>query len=148
MKLVSEDLKTTLTQTITIADDRVHHIDAVKIRLLMYNAPAGTFTLSLKEGATTYASKSFTSADIKSDLSTADNYAHLYKAIQFDYTVPLNAGSYDFVLSHSGYTYSGTSFIGWIKSHENIFNTRTDALNTILDNPQDILLYEKKIGGL
>jgi len=147
-KLVTEELKTDLTQTITITDELIHHIDAVKIKLVMYNEPSGTFTLSLKEGATTYASKSFTSADIKTDLSTTDAYAWLYKAIQFDYTIPLRAGSYDFVLSHSGYTYSDSSFLGWVKSHENIFNSLSDAYSGDTNNPQDILIYEKKIGGL
>ena len=139
--IVVDELDTTLSQTITLDYDRIYHVAGIKIKLLMYNSPAGTFTLSLNKDATTLASASFTSADIKSDLSTTDDYAYLYKALNF--SLPLKKGSYQLVLSSSGYTYSASSFIGWIKSHENVFIEPTTSLDNFIDNPLDVLIYEK-----
>ena len=142
--LVTEELKTTLTETIHLKYDKIYHIEGFKIRLVMFNAPAGTFTLSVKQGAATLISKDFTSADIKSDLSTTDNYAWIDKAIVFDDLLALKKGSYDLVLSSSGYTYSAIGFLGWVKSHENIFNEREDAFVVYTTNPLDVLIYERK----
>jgi len=139
--IVVDELVTTLTQTVTLNYDRIYHVAGLKIKLLMYNSPSGTFTLSVKQGATTLASKSFTSADIKTDLSTTDDYAYLYKAL--DFSLPLKKGNYDLVLSSSGYTFSVSSFIGWIKSHENIFIEKTTEPSSFIDNPLDVLIYEK-----
>lgn len=139
--IVCDELKTTLTQTINLKYDRVYQIAGIKINVLMYNAPSGTFTLSVKSGVTTLASANFTSADIKSDLSTSDNYAYIYKALNIE--LPLKKGSYDLVLSSSGYTYDKASFLGWIKSHENIFNSQETVATTFVDNPFDVLIYEK-----
>jgi hypothetical protein len=88
----------------------------------MNNAPAGTFTLSIKSGATTLCSKSFTSADIKTSLGTVNNYAHVFYPIVFDSPSFLGRGSYDVVLSASGYTGTNSSFIAWIQQHENLNN--------------------------
>ena len=137
--LVADELITTLTQTVNLSYDRVYHIAGLKIKLIMYNAPSGTFTLSIKSGATTLASTDFTSADIKTDLSTADNYAHIYKALTF--SLPLKKGAYDLVLSSSGYTYSATSFLGWCKSFENVFNQEVDDTVLYHDKPFDYLVY-------
>lgn len=140
-KIVVDELITTLTQDVNLVYDRIYHVSGIKIKILMYNAPAGTFTLSIKQSGNTLASKSFTSADIKSDLSTTDNYAYLYKAL--DFSLPLKKGTYNLELSSSGYTYDIASFIGWIKSHESVFNTVTGTANTFADNPLDVLIYEK-----
>lgn len=146
--LVVDELKTTLTQTITFNQYRKYHIEAIKIKLLMFNAPSGTFTLTIKQGGTSLASKSFTSADIKTDLSTSDNYAYLYKALDFDNSLILKNGTYDFELSSSGYTFSNSSYLGWIKSHENIFNDLTTVSSSFQFNPYDVLIYERRRGDL
>lgn len=138
--LVCDELIGTLTQEINFNNYRTYHIEGIKIKLLMYNAPSGTFTLSIKDGATTLVSAEFTSADIKTDLETSDNYCWLYKALNI--AAPLKAGSYNLVLSSSGYTYSENSFIGWIKSHENIFNDRSIPAVYYTSNPFDVLIYE------
>lgn len=138
--LVVDELLTTLTQTVNFEYDRRYHVAGIKIKLLMYNSPSGTFTLSLKDGATTLASADFTSTVIKSDLSTSDNYAHLYKALTF--SLPLKKGSYDLVLSSSGYTYSSSSFLGWVKSYENVFNEEVDSTQPFNNKPFDFLIYE------
>ena len=138
--LVCDELITTLSQTINLTHNRIYHVAGIKISLLMYNAPSGTFTLSIKSSGTTLSSFDFTSADIKTDLSTTDNYAHIYKALNF--SLPLKKGSYEFVLSPADYTYSSTSFIGWVKSYINVFNAEVDSLVPYNDKPFDFLIYE------
>lgn len=141
--LVCDELVTTLEQSITLTQYRVYHIEALKIRIVMYNAPSGTFTLSVKSGVTTLASKDFTSAEIKSNLSTTDDYAYIDKLIQFDNALALKSGVYTLELSSSGYSYTSESFIGWVKSYENIFNDQSDNTESHIENPFDFLIYEK-----
>jgi len=143
--LVVEELKTTLSQSFTYNLNRRSIIAAVRPYIFMYNSPSGTFTLSLKEGATTHASKTFTSADIKSDLSTSDNYAHLWKALEFSNPIYLSKGTYTLELSHSGYSFSESSYLGWIKEHENIFNNTSDLTGvSVFDYPFSYQIFEKK----
>lgn len=142
--LVTEELKTTLTQTITLAKDKTYHIKGIKPKLLVYSAPAGTFTYKIKQGGTTLAtSNTFTSSECQTELSTSDNYMWLNKQINFPALIALKKGTYDIELSSVGYTYSGNSFLGWVKSHENIFNERTDAYADYTSNPLDVLIYER-----
>ena len=142
--LVVEDMYTILEQDFTVNHNRRYLIEGIKIYLMMYNSPAGTFTLSVKQSAATIASKSFTSADIKTDLSTSNNYAHLWKALAFANPLMLSRGDYTLELSHSGYTHSDTSYLGWVKPHENIFN-ETDGFNSnIALNPLGFRLIENK----
>lgn len=141
-KVVCDELKTTLSQTIYLKYDRIYHIGGIKIGLVMYNAPLGTFTLSLKDnGGTTLTSESFTSSDIKSDLSTTDNYAYIDKALNI--TAPIKKGTYSLELSASGYTYSSSSFLGWIKPHENLFNPTETTPTEFTENPFRYLIYER-----
>lgn len=141
--IVCDELITTLTQTIVYNDDKlVRHIGGIKPRILMFNAPTGTFTATLKLGASELASQTFTSASIKTLMATTDNYAYLYVPLLFDTVCPIAPNTYTIVLSSSGYTYSGSSFIAWIKSFESIYITPTDAYISPEDNPMDILIYE------
>lgn len=141
--LAAEELKTTLTESITLYYDRIYHIGGIKPKLLVYNMPAGTFTLSIKQGAATLASGSFTSASLQTQMETTDNYFWVNAAISFDGLVALKKGTYDLVLSSSGYSYSALSFLSWVKSHENIFNDRTDSFVDYTTNPLDVLIYER-----
>lgn len=143
--LVVEELNDTLTQNFTIDLNRRYFVTGIRPYIYMHNSPAGTFTLSIKEGATTHASKDFTSAEIKSDLSTSDGFAHIWKALVFSSPLMLSKGSYSLVLSHAGYTFSETSYLGWIKEFENIFNTTDGNSTSFNDNPLSFQLFEKKV---
>lgn len=140
--VVVDELKTTLTQRINLLYDRVYQIDGVSIKILMYNAPAGTFTVTLKDLlGNNLASDTFTSAEIKTALETSDNYAYCFVPISI--YAPLKKGSYDIELSASGYTYSQSSFMGWIKSHENVYNSISGTPVNFTENPFDYLLFER-----
>lgn len=131
-----KELKQTLTQEINLYQYRNYHIEGIKIGLLMFNSPSGTFILSIKKQGETIASKSFDCDDIKQDLNTTDDYAYLQKALTFN-GLKLKSGTYQLELSSSGYTYSNSSFLGWIRD----FNNNTDYFN---NTPLSFLIYENK----
>lgn len=140
--LMVETLETTITQTITFTPYRKFNLGGIKIKLFMYNSPSGTFTLSLKSGANTLWSDTFDSAELKSDMSTSDDYIYMWKGFQFSNPVIVKNGSYDLELSSSGYTYSTGSFIGWIKDYESIYNETTTTPANDFENPYTFRLYE------
>lgn len=141
--LLVEELITTLEQDFTLAGSRVYQISAIRPFVCMYAAPSGTFTFSIKSGANTLGSVSFTSADIQSDLSTSNTYAYLHKALEFTNDIPLRAGTYTLEMSSSGYTYSANSFMAWVKNNDTYF-TINGAVNNLTNNPHSFELWENK----
>ena len=139
-----QELRTTLTQDFTINLNRRYTIAGIRPYLYIHNAPAGTFTLKIKDGATELASKGFTSSQIKTELSTTDNYAHIWKGIIFDTPLLLSKGAYTIELSSSDYSFSESSYIGWIKEFENIFNETDGGNIDLFSNPFSFQLFEKK----
>ena len=76
--VVCEELKTTLEQQVNFSGDKKRILSGVKIGLVMYGAPSGTFNLALKDlSNNTIASKDFDSDYIKNGLETTDDYAYL-----------------------------------------------------------------------
>lgn len=141
--LVTTELIDTLSQDITYSGEKNIHIYGLKLRLVWFNSPSGTFTVSFKDGATTLASKSFTVADIKTELSTADDYGYIYKGIVFDNPFPIKNGTYQIELSSSGYTFSSDTFLGWAKDYEDNFIQTTDSF-TDFSAPRSVLIYTLK----
>jgi len=141
--LLVEELKTTLEQDFTLAGSRVYQISALRPFVCMYAAPSGTFTFSIKSGSNVLGSVSFTSADIQSDLNTSNNYAYIYKKLEFTNDIPLRAGSYTVEMSSSGYTYSASSFMGWAKNNDVFFDI-TGTVNNETNNPHSFELWENK----
>lgn len=143
--LVVDELRSTLTQTFTYNLHKRASIAGVRPYLLMFNSPAGTFTITLKDnGGNTLASKNFTSTEIKSDMSTAHDYVYLWKALTFDTPVQIVKGTYSLVLSSSGYGYAVGSFLGWIKEHENQFNADDGTSTGYEDIPFSYQLFSYK----
>ena len=141
--LLVEELITTLEQDFTLAGSRVYQISALRPFVCMYAAPSGTFTFSIKSGANTLGSVSFTSADIQSDLNTSNTYAYLHKALEFTNDIPLKAGTYTLEMSSSGYTYSSSSFMSWVKNND-LFFTVDGTINNETNNPHSFELWENK----
>ena len=89
------------------------------IYVYAHNAPAGNFQLAIKDGATTIATFAFTAAQVKAAFDTANDYFHGWHSLDMGDFVSLNAGTYTFELSHtSGYTYSDSSYMAWVKIFE------------------------------
>lgn len=99
-----------------------HRIIHVAPKLHIFNDPAGTFLIELKEGSTVLGSKSHTSASINTLLTAQFGIAQPYKIGYFLFTLdePVNLRlerTYTIKLSTIGYTFSATSSIGWIKEY-------------------------------
>ena len=121
--LLAEPLNSVLSQDFTIDDNSRHPIGAVIPYLYMHNAPSGTFTFSvINQLAETIISKSFTSTDLKTALGTTSNYCHVFYPIIPTNPIQFEKGNYIFQLSAIGYTKLDSSFIGWIRQHENLNN--------------------------
>ena len=143
-KLVVDELFTTLSQTFTLTKNNRFDIAAIRPYIYMHNAPAGTFTLTVKSGVTALFSKTFTSAEIKSDLSTANNYVHIWKAVTFADPSHLEAGEYELELSSAAYTYSRTSYLGWVREHENLTNELAGSPLSDYENPRAFQLLTRQ----
>lgn len=118
--LIVDELITELFQDITYSSSERAIIASIMPYLMMYNAPTGTFTFSVLNGSTVLFSKTFTSADIKASLNTTSNYAHVFFPIVPTEQVELEKGTYRFKLTSSGYTFSESAYIGWIRQHEDL----------------------------
>jgi len=142
--LVVEELLTTLEQPFSIYLDRRITVAGLRPKIYMHNSPSGTFTFTLKRSGVTIASDSFTSTEIKSDLGTSDNYIHIWKFLDLSNVIHLGRGDYTLELSSSGYTYSDSSYLGWVKEHENLTNEIEGVPLTNFNNPMAFQLFELK----
>ena len=120
--LLVDQLKTELTHEIRLTSLSRVHISALYPYLFLYNSPVGTFTLSILKDAVTIFSQSFDSAAIKISMATTDDYAHVFYPVIPPNPLPIEAGLYTIKLSATGYNPSESSYLGWIKQHENVQN--------------------------
>lgn len=125
--LVVNELRTTLEQDFYV--DKRLQLSAIRLNLYLHNDPSGTFTLSVKNGSDTIATSSLTVSTIKTNAGLSDNqYHHGFFRFDFSDIVPLIKNvTYTLELSSSGYTFSDSSYIGWIKEFENNTNTLIDS---------------------
>ena len=127
----------TLTQTFTTNE----RIAMAGIRLYLYKhlSPVGNFTLTIKYNTTELASATVTSAIMEANDSniTATNYYHGFIRFDLDSNVILDENIiYTLELSGSGYTYSDSAFIGWVKEFEYPTNTTSIDVSTVDDGTQ------------
>lgn len=113
----------TLSQSFTLGLNTRTHIESIAPYIYMHNAPSGAFTISVHDANdVSLFSGSFTSAQIKTALNTASNYAHAFYPILTDGALKLEAGEYKIVMSSYGYTQNSDSFIAWVQQHEDLNN--------------------------
>jgi hypothetical protein len=142
MKVLTRTLTSSLSQTITVEKRMI--VKAIRPRIVLYNDPAGTFTFSIKQGATVLATKSLTLAEILSGAGlSAGQYHHGFVNWEFDQQVVLNKEVYTIELTTSGYTFSEASYFGWVRDHEDLTNRITDDSNILsdVDNPLTVQIW-------
>jgi hypothetical protein len=144
-KLLYDELQTTLSQTFTLNHGKRYHIHAFKPVVYIHNAPSGTFTFKIKDGATELYTVNFTSADCKTEISTSNNYLFLNKKFIPSAPISMDGGkSYTLELSSSGYSFAESSHIGWIKQHDSDFHDYDGTPTTDCQNPKTVFFFEER----
>lgn len=146
MKINVNELTSEISQVFSIT--RRHSLHTIGPYLYKHLSPSGTFTFSIIQNATTLGSKSFTSADIETiDGVTASNYFHGAYRLTFANPIILNPGQVTVKLTSSGYTFSESAYIGWIREHERTVNAFTDTGND-WQNPLAVEFWTYQGGDL
>lgn len=119
-KLVVEEFKVSpLVQEFQL--DRKLIVVAIRPYLYCHNFPAGTFTLELlDENDSLINSQTFVSDSVYEGISTTNPYAHAWLRVTFERPSPIPKGNYKIKISTSGYTFSESSYLGWVKEHEDL----------------------------
>ena len=111
--LAVEELKTTLNQEILVGDNNLN-VEAIRPRLYKHNVPAGTLQVQVRDtnDKIISTSNSITITDISA-------VAFFHGFIRFDINAGLKAGTtYRLFLVPSGYTFTESDYVGWVKDHE------------------------------
>ena len=131
--IVVEELQTALSQEFETPNRKT--ISTIKLDLYKHRSPNGTFTLEIEQAGEIIATKDFTSLDIENSTpSTAINFYHGRYNVGLDSPVVINEGTFEVRITSSGYSFSESDYLGWIKPHENIriesdYNITNDAQN-------------------
>lgn len=140
--LVVAPLRTDLSQTISVQENKIINLAGIRPYLYLHNSPTGTVDLNIKYSATTIATKTFDLAQVKTDLGTADDYMRVWYRVQFDDVVNLNEGQYDIELSSNTYSFSSSSYVAWVQEHEYLTNTLGYTPAGDQENPFSLQLWE------
>lgn len=146
MKILCSELVNELIQPVYFEKDA--NIEGIYPFLVMINSPAGTFKFQIKSGATVLFEKTFTSSDLKSELSTLDDYLYSFHPIVPQNPFKIKKGTYNLHLTHTGYTYSNSSFLAWGQQHEDRQNIITYTLTGSSKIPLAFRIKTKKEGVL
>lgn len=141
MNIIMDELKTTLTHNATAI--RPMTIAAIRPYLYKHRSPSGTFTFSITQNSATLISESFDSAEMESlvdDISATNFYHGAYK-IEFSSPIRVIRGDFQIVLSHSGYAFSESAYLGWIREHERLVNEFTSP-NNYAKHPLAVEVWE------
>lgn len=123
--IVYDTLETELTQEIVIGNHQGLYSPIIKPWLYCLNNPTGTFTLGIYKDNNLLAEKSFTVSDLYTQLGATGNSCHLFFNVEFR-GIKIPFGFYVLKLKSTGYTYSKSSFLAWVKDWESALNYNPD----------------------
>lgn len=120
MKIVTQALKSQLTQETTFNLVGACTLGSIAPLLVMVGAPAGAFKFGLYDMSDApLFEQTFDCDDIKTALNTLNAHAYVY--YPFIPQIKIKSGTYKMKLAAvSGYTYAANSFLGWGQQHENV----------------------------
>lgn len=134
--LLIEPLVTTLQQDISYQLQERSHIAAISPYVYLCNAQNINYTFELLDGVDVIYTKIFTPLEIKTELGTTDNYIHVFWPLTSAIPLLLKNGTYTLKLSADpAYSPTDTSFIGWIKQHEDIQAETIPTPENVIDLP-------------
>lgn len=140
-ELVVQELEATpLIQEVKLRRKGKHIIHALRPYVYLHNNPTGTFHFEVLDSQDNLLkSHDFTASEVKTAWGKTDPYCHGFYTINLDNKLILKNGIYKFKISSTGYSFSISSWIGWVQEHENI---KYDVLYTPIDDQQNPLTVE------
>jgi hypothetical protein len=97
---------------------------AIMPYIYVHNNPAGAFTLSVLDSLDNLiAAESFDAADVYAAIEVDPGvrpYAHVHLPLLLASPKSLPPGEYKLKLESTGYTFSESSYLAWVKEHENL----------------------------
>jgi len=151
--LVIDELRNSLplTQKINLVNELRSRVSAIRLHLMGFNNPTGDIKMAILRDDVEVDSVTQSLATIKASIDAAlgvsEDYWHGMILFQLDETIVLERGQ-DIKIQledSTGYTFSESSYLGWVKEHENLKNTRfeDDPLNPF-ENPFTFELWKYK----
>jgi hypothetical protein len=128
-RIAADQLVTNLSQTIYVYRDM--SLAGLRVKLYFHNLPDGTFYLNIYKGAEKIKSFPFDSLVAKQKIDTPYSYFWIDMALASNFNLP--QGEYSLVLESWGYTFSGESFLGWVKDF--------DPFGDVIGEPSDFSEY-------
>lgn len=144
MKILCAELVNELIQPVTF--EKEFTLEAVYPFLVMINSPSGTFNFEMIKDASTIFSKTFTSSDLKSALGTLDDYLYSFHPIIPNSPIRIKKGTYNFKLTHTGYSFNESSFLGWGQQYEDRQNPVSYTITGSSSIPLAFRIKTKKEG--
>lgn len=136
----------TLTETISVPTGKTIVVGGIRLYLHYNNCSAGTFSLSIKSGANTVWSTTFTQAQILAAYGGGNNYFGVWYSVTLDQDITLMEGEYTINLTDSsGYTFTDdTDYLGWVKPHENRYISTDYTVSGINKLPFGLEIWSYK----
>lgn len=126
-----------LIQEDTIRGELRTRLRAVRLHLIGVGNPlAGSLKLSLKKGLSLVSEKEISLSEIKTNIDTilgvSENHWHGYVRFEIDDTISLERDDIWTMelIGTNGYNFSDSSYIGWVKPHEDFVNSHKDVTPT------------------
>ena len=129
-----------LEQPITVRRDLL--CASLRAKLYVHALPSGTFTLKISRDSQIVSQVSFSSVNLQQKISTP--YVYFWGDFAFPATFHLTRGDYLIRLESSGYTFTDSSFIGWVKDFDELERDLTGEANDFSQYPFSFNLIEYK----
>jgi hypothetical protein len=133
-------LFTYVSQPITVRRDLL--CGSIRLKLYSHDLPDGTFSISILKGTQDIFTITFTSVDLQQKIDTSDRY--FWGDFAFPVNFYLDRGDYEIRLDSSGYVFSESRFLGWVKDFDEIDRDIIGEANDFSQYPFSFNLIEYK----
>lgn len=115
--------------------------EGFKLWLYNNNMPAGNFKLELVKDTRVIKEWNFTSLDMRNSFGGTEDYFHVY--MSFLSKSFYLQGTYNLVITTTGYTETPTSFIGWNKDYDGVFGNHYPGNVEFTDYPYSFRILRR-----
>jgi len=115
--------------------------EGFKLWMYNHNKPMGNFKLKLIQGMRTIKEWDFTSDSMQASFGGTEPYFHVY--LSFLTESFILSGTYKLEVTHTGYTPTDLSFIGWNKDFDGVFGKSYPTEVEFTDYPYAFRILER-----